>query len=167
MKQILLTFILILVVCTGCTEQNMPASQNEPTTPRETIELTSDDIDYFYFHYRSGSMSDMDYEITKDEEIFTLNATGGHYDSQSIIIDKEILTDLQELIMIYHIPEWNGFDETASDERLTTANNKFRIEIIYDDQTVVSVEGDHSFPDGYEEAEAALLDFFDALYRSR
>ena len=83
----------------------------------------------------------------------------GDYDVDMEMGEDTIL-GLQDLIIEHDIGSWNGFEKRAEDRYLTTSNNTFGIEITYDDKTVISAHGDHAFPEGYMEAETALIEFF-------
>lgn len=130
-------------------------------------ELAGHKIVGFYFYYPSGSMPDNYYEIVKQEDGFMLTGVGDHrYGSFEVGIDEDALDALHRIIAKHSISAWHGFDQTAPSTMLTSANNRFSISIVYDNQTEISASGDHAFPDGYEAAEKALLQFFDELLTS-
>ena len=174
--------IMILALATGCAGNagvgagggngiGIGIGNNEPQSGNTQTALTSDNIIGFYFYYPSGNMPDSSYEIAKEEGGFVLKQnTFEWYGSTDVVmysdeyeIDENALRDLHEIILFYNIASWNGFDKKAEDRDMTSANMRFVLEIVYDDQTRILAQGDHVFPDGYKEAEKALLDFFEHI----
>lgn len=123
----------------------------------------------FYFYFPSGSMPDNYYEIERSRnDGFVLKATNHlYYGCFTVGIDEDALAGLQAIIAEHNIEAWHGFDNVAPGAMITTANRRFALSILYDDQTAISACGDHAFPEGYDEAEEALLQFFDNLIESK
>lgn len=155
MKKVFFAVSLALLLITGCTGNNPTSHGNAPV-------LAGDRIIGFNFYYPGGSFSCPEYEIVKTEEGFVLKGRTLRRDFE-MVIDEDVLRDLHDIIIEYNILSWNGFDQRAPDREMTTANGMFGLYIVYDDQTVISARGDHAYPDGYKEAEEALVDFFDGL----
>ena len=65
----------------------------------------------------------------------------------------EAVDELMAAIEQYDVAAWDGFDE--ADYNVEDGEN-FRLEIAFDDGTVVTAKGDNAFPDNYGEAIAEL-----------
>ena len=127
-------------------------------------EITGDKIVGFFFCRTGEVVTDNNYEISRDEKGFLLKSDMLY--NSGIEIDENALSALQDIIVKHNIISWNGFDETVPDNMKSTANGLFAIFIAYDDNSTISARGDQAFPDGYKEAEEALVKFFDSLISS-
>ena len=166
----LVAVVLILALVAGCRggEAGGPGVVDDgggAQPPVEKTVLTSDKIVKFYYYYPSGNMPDNDFRIIKEDGGFVLEentyewfgGTDVSLNSKKYPIDEDALRELQGIVVEHDIVSWDGFDKQA--EEITTLNTRFRIEITYDDGTVIAAQGDHAFPEGYKEAERALLAF--------
>ena len=108
------------------------------------------------------------YTIKESENGFVLECKGPTYfEVNEMVVDQSVLAGLHEIIIEHNIKSWNGFNERAPDDKYTTANGMFLLDIVFDDGTMVMAQGDHAYPEGYNDAEAAILKYFDDLIKSK
>ena len=160
MKRLLIALTLACSLLVGCSGSNSTPIVNEPVQP------ASDTIIGFYFYYPGGSFSSPEYEITKTEDGFLFVGRHQPYGDFEVDIDEAALGELQDIIIEHDIQSWNGFDERAPEDEISSINLQFGIEILYVDGTVITARGDHAFPEGYIEAKDALIAFLNALAES-
>lgn len=143
--------------------RNMADAIRELIRPETFVPPAGDTIVSFLFYYPSETMPDNYYEISKDGNAFRLTGNDAVHGVINMALDEEALSDLQDIVAAHRIAQWNGFDETAPENRVTSANNRFVLFIAYDDFSTIFAQGDHVFPEGYRDAEREFLMFFNRL----
>jgi len=138
--------------------------------PVHTPPAPSDGMIAFTFFHRGGSAAEHYYHIFREGDVIYLQLErplDDDTDPVLIPIDEDVLSGLQEVIDKHQMHRWHGFVETNPNALPSTEKDQFTLSIIYDNPApngticVISAYGDNAFPDGFEEAEEALVEFFD------
>ena len=120
----------------------------------------SKSISEFQFTCPAGEF-EYSYEISKIGSDYILDGqspVNGGFDG--LIIDAEAIGDMQQIIEEYNLYSWDGFDKTAPKHMYKTVNGYFHLIVLFDDDTSIVAHGDQAYPDGYKDAETALLKYF-------
>ena len=162
MKRIIGIILLIMaftLTLSGCSKNNNTADALDAAPW-----YTSSRIVGFYFYYPSGSLSDSDYLITKEGHNYIVTVNSMVKNPETTEISEQELEELNDILFDYGVYKWDGFSKTLPITLLTSANNRFTIRVIYENYATISAQGDHVFPEGYSDAENAILDFFRDIF---
>ena len=154
---LLLLLILVIFVC-ACSsgKAGEPPQENPPA---------GDPMDIASFSFQhSASMAGDCYMFTvakKDGEIHLYaeeQFSGGRI--VDTMIEEPVLTQLGEMVGIYHIDLWDGFDKSRRD---VLDGSSFSLEVTLADGSTICARGNNSFPQQYSEVYAVVWELYTGL----
>ena len=123
-------------------------------------------IDHFFFTESYGSNYD-------DAVHYELNSENGSYTavvkpegvkeakSRTVAVDGSFVEKLENVLNEHNIADWNGFDEQDTD---VMDGIGFVLRVVMKDGTKIEAGGYMEWPEGYNEAAAAIHDLFQSVY---
>ncbi len=159
---LLLAASLALLLC-GCGIMKKPVPETPPQPPQpetggEPLELTA-----FSFSH-SGSMANDCYtmELTREENGTHIYAeelfSGGRI--ADVVLEEDLLTGLGELMGMYYVDRWDGFDKTNS---MVRDGEGFSLSLTLADGRTVYAHGSNCFPKNYTEVFSEIRPLYNDL----
>ena len=126
-------------------------------------------IERFFFTESYGSNYD-------DAVHYELNSENGSYTAvvkpegvkeekaRTVAVDADFVEKLANVLNEHDVPGWNGFDERDPD---IMDGIGFFLRVVTEDGAKVEAVGYMEWPDGYNEAAAAIHNLFESVYKKR
>lgn len=158
MKKAVVAFALAVAAAlalVGCSDSPEPDDGSE-AVPDKVLEVSS-----FSFRYSGMTADDYgNYALFREGDAVRLTADFIVRDPVDVIVDDSALEEISVIATSHRLHAWNGFDKT--DGRALDGRS-FSLSATLADGSTIEARGSNSFPDGFREAEAAILAFFEEL----
>lgn len=148
--QMLVCIILCAVCLSSCAMTNGYYSllfgggkPNEKTKLVDYLLTIIDDGETYYIYLE-----------TKDGEAFFSVQAGGSLRYTDVPVDITILDEINALVWEYNVLDWDGFDGGVS----VNGGFTFSLTLIYANGYTMTASGGDTFPEGYDEFDAAVFD---------
>ena len=156
--------ILCIFLFSGCQNSEVPIEKEEVDNKKLEIK----DTYIFSFSYSVGYHinASYDYEIRLNEngsyEAFYKADGVAPEDRLSKIIDKEIVSEFENILTKYKIYKWNGFHESDLD---VLDGDSFYLHYMRKDKESISASGYMKYPKGYRDFRSEIHNFFTDLFK--
>ncbi len=126
-------------------------------------------IERFFFTESYGSNYDdaVHYELNSENGSYTavVKPEGVKEEKAwTVAVDADFVEKLANVLNEHDVPGWNGFDERDPD---IMDGIGFVLRVVTEDGSKVEAVGYMEWPDGYNEAAAAIHDLFESVYKKR
>ncbi len=131
-------------------------------------EVEIKDVNSFYLSYSNGYAmnSNIRYELGLNKETNEYVAKIKPYeipeeDKKEIVVDKNKMLELENLLKKHQVGKWNGFDK--SDQGVLDGDS-FSLSIMMDNGNRINASGYMMWPEGYRNFIADIDEFFMNIY---
>ena len=133
----------------------------------EVKEVEIKDVYSFYLSYSRGYAmnSNIRYELDFNKETNEYIAKIKPYeipeeDKKEIVVDKNKMLELEDILKKHHVGKWNGFDKT---DQGVLDGDSFSLSIMMDNDRI-NASGYMMWPEGYRDFIADIDEFFMNIY---
>lgn len=157
MRRLLLLFISMIILFSGCTMNFEPVSSTKAEINANPLVIKS-----FSFSH-SGMSTDQIYSYSAEQAendvhlYLELNAGNQIVD---VVVAEPVLERLGEIAGKYRIDRWDGFHKTND---MVLDGEGFSLYIVLADGSTISAGGSNAFPENYGNAESDICRLFEDL----